>query len=231
MSDIKKFVINLKRRPDRLELFKKRCPFNDVNVIEGFDGKNIKDETSAIEQDIATRFTGLNPGEIGCFLSHLRVFNKIRKENIPYALIFEDDALFCNNFLELYSKIIQELPSDTDILYIGGRFDPQFMMVNCIRVTDTIVKHRIENNIISGTHYDIDRTTHAYIVSNAFVTRFTGEFYKTLSHSQPIDNYLLAFSKCQGFSIYNSYPLLCHSPIISDSDIRIHCVYNLSVLK
>ena len=99
MDNIKKFVINLKRRPDRLELFKKMCPFDNVTVIEGFDGKNMKDETSAIEKEMASRFVGLDPGEIGCYLSHLRVFNAIRKENLPYALIFEDDAIFCDNFL------------------------------------------------------------------------------------------------------------------------------------
>jgi GR25 family glycosyltransferase involved in LPS biosynthesis len=222
MPDIKKFVINLKRRPDRLELFKKQCPFNDVTVITAFDGKNMKDEASAIEQELVTRFTRLDPGEIGCFLSHLRVFNEIRRENLPYAVIFEDDAIFCDNFLEKYSKLMEELPSDTDILYIGGRFESGFKMRDYKRVSDNIVKHRIENNTILGLSSETDRTTHAYIVSNAFVTRFTGEFYKTLSHCQPIDSYLLAFSKLQRFTIYNSYPLLCHSPIISDSDIRIH---------
>jgi glycosyl transferase family 25 len=222
MSDIKKFVINLKRRPDRLELFKNHCPFNDITIITAIDGNNMKDETSAIEQEMTTRFSGLNSGEIGCFLSHLRIFNRMRRENIPYALIFEDDAIFCDNFLEKYSKILQHLPSDTGILYLGGRFEPDFMMSDHIRVTDNIVKHHIEDNVILGISSDIDRTTHAYIVSNAFVTRFTGEFYKALDHSQPIDTYLVEFSRLQGFTIYNSYPLLCHSPIISDSDIRIH---------
>ena len=222
MDNIKKFVINLKRRPDRLEAFQKNCPFDDVTVITAFDGKNIKDETSAIEQEMATRFTGLNHGEIGCFLSHLRVFNEIRRENLPYAFIFEDDAIFCNNFLEKYSKVMEELPSDTDILYIGGRFESQFKMRDFTMVSDNIVKHHIENNRLLGKSCDIDRTTHAYIVSNAFATRFTEEFYKTMRHCQAIDSYLLAFSKVQGFTIYNSYPLLCHSPMRSDSDIRIH---------
>jgi GR25 family glycosyltransferase involved in LPS biosynthesis len=229
MPDIKKFVINLKRRPDRLELFKKQCPFDDVTVIDAFDGKNMKGETSAIELDMASRFNGLDPGEIGCFLSHLRIFNRMRKENLPYALIFEDDAIFCDNFLDEYSKLIQDLPSDTDILYLGGRFEPRYKMREYIRVSENIVKHRIENNRILGLTCDTDRTTHAYIVSNAFVTRFTGEFYKAMHHFQPIDSYLLRFSKENEFTIYNSYPLLCHSPMISDSDIRVH--NSLSILK
>ena len=231
MPDIKKFVINLKRRPDRLELFNKQCPFNDVTVIEAFDGKNMKDEQSAIEKEVVTRFSRLDPGEIGCFISHLRIFNRIRRENLPYALIFEDDAIFCDNFLEKYSKILEELPSDTDILYLGGRFEPGFMMRDYTRISDNIVKHRIENNKILGVSSETDRTTHAYIVSNTFATKFTGEFYKTLQHSKPIDSYLQTICITNGITIYNSYPLLCHSPMISDSDIRIHNRYNLSLLK
>jgi GR25 family glycosyltransferase involved in LPS biosynthesis len=231
MPDIKKFVINLKRRPDRLELFKRRCPFNDVTIINAFDGKNMRDETCAIEKDMASRFTGLDPGEIGCFLSHLRIFNIMRRENISYALIFEDDAIFCDNFLNIYSKVIDELPSDTDILYIGGRFEPGFKMRDSTKVSDTIVKHRIENNRILGLPDHTDRTTHAYIVSNAFVNKFTEQFYTTMRHTQPIDSYLLGFCNTNKFTIYNSYPLLCHSPMISDSDIRIHIGYKLSALK
>ena len=222
MDNIKKFVINLKRRPDRLELFKKNCPFNDVTVIEAFDGKNINDEASAIEKDMVYRFTGLDPGEIGCFISHLRIFNIMRRENIPYTLIFEDDAIFCDNFLDLYSKIMKEFPSDTHILYIGGRFEPQFKMRDSTNVSDTIVKHRIINNRIVGLPFHTDRTTHAYIVSNTFANKFIEEFYKNLQHTKAIDTSLLAFCIKHVFTIYNSYPLLCHSPMVSDSDIRIH---------
>ena len=52
IDNFNKFVINLKRRPDRLELFKKRSPFHDVTVIEGFDGKNMKNEAAAIRMSI-----------------------------------------------------------------------------------------------------------------------------------------------------------------------------------
>jgi len=33
MDKIHKFVINLKRRPDRLETFQKNCPFDDVEIV------------------------------------------------------------------------------------------------------------------------------------------------------------------------------------------------------
>ena len=37
MFKIPKYVVNLKRRPDRLKHFKLVCPYKDVNIIEAFD--------------------------------------------------------------------------------------------------------------------------------------------------------------------------------------------------
>lgn len=36
---------------------------------------------------------GLTPGEIGCALSHLAIYKKIRDENIKIAFVLEDDAV------------------------------------------------------------------------------------------------------------------------------------------
>ncbi|TMP32425.1 glycosyl transferase family 25 [Pseudoalteromonas rubra] len=33
----------------------------------------------------------LTPGEIGCYISHYRIYEKVVNENIPYALVLEDD--------------------------------------------------------------------------------------------------------------------------------------------
>ena len=37
-------------------------------------------------------------GNIGCYLSRLNLWKKINDENIDYALIIEDDIVFCKNF-------------------------------------------------------------------------------------------------------------------------------------
>ena len=83
------FVINLKRRPDRLESFRKDCPLQNVQVVEAFDASKEDHEL------IHSRFNKLQfPGEKGCWLSHLLLWEKIVKEGLPHALIFEDDAKF-----------------------------------------------------------------------------------------------------------------------------------------
>ena len=45
MDKISKFVINLKKRPDRLKLFSDSFPLTDFQIVYGFNGKDHKDES------------------------------------------------------------------------------------------------------------------------------------------------------------------------------------------
>ena len=211
--EIKNFVINLKRRPDRLENFKAKCPL-DFTVVPAFDGKNYQDESEA-EKSLMKKFINLMPGEIGCFISHIRIFQKIVDEAIPLAFIMEDDAIFCEDFSNEYAKIIHEIPENADILYIGGRFDPGFQMRTGQQVSERIVKHLNLNN-----RSDADRTTHAYIVSQR-LAKFILDIFN-ISNIIPIsvDDWILKVSILSNIQVYNAFPLLCYSPRVGDSDIR-----------
>jgi GR25 family glycosyltransferase involved in LPS biosynthesis len=91
------FVINLDRRPDRLEriseeLAKLGLQFTRVQAVDGSQ----LDPGSAIRPVIARLYNGLkNPakGAVGCFLSHAKVWNHIVSEGIPQALVLEDDSV------------------------------------------------------------------------------------------------------------------------------------------
>ena len=220
-ANIPKYVINLKRREDRLENFKKHCPFNDVEVVYGFDAKNIANECT-YEQGIYNSFKSLMPGERGVFISHLRIYKDIIDKNIPYALIMEDDAVFCNDFIMKYEQVMKDAPSDMNILFVGGRFQENFQMKpeNSIHVSDCIIQHKIINCQWTGGA-DLDRTLHAYVISHLGAKLLVRalDFYNTVD-LKPIDMWLLQVFAEHGIKIYNAKPLLCYSPRISDSDIR-----------
>ena len=91
-----KIVINLKRRPDRLIKFIENCPFKNVNTLYAFDGSNLLNEQDNFK---ANQFENINKGEIGCFISHIRCYEYMIKNNIDYMLIFEDDCIFCDDFI------------------------------------------------------------------------------------------------------------------------------------
>jgi GR25 family glycosyltransferase involved in LPS biosynthesis len=106
IENYKKFVINLKRREDRLQ--KLSLPFN-YEVFEATDGKQKYPE-------IPRKLKGV----YGCYDSHLRLIQKIKDENIKNSIIFEDDVELSKDFIYRFNKSINELPNDWDILYLGG---------------------------------------------------------------------------------------------------------------
>ena len=52
----------------------------------------------------------LNPGQRACSLSHWRLWEHLKEQGQPYALILEDDILFA----EGWKETLQELPEDLE---------------------------------------------------------------------------------------------------------------------
>ena len=147
--ELHKIVINLEKRPDRLKLFKNKCPFNDVTIMYGFDGSKLELE---LDKHKANQLTNITKGEIGCFISHIRCYEYMIKNNIDNMLIFEDDCIFCDNFIEKLNNIYNEYKNnnlnDTNIFYIGGRFTPNYSsnINNCLQISNKIIQHKLYDN-------------------------------------------------------------------------------------
>jgi GR25 family glycosyltransferase involved in LPS biosynthesis len=63
-----------------------------------------------------------NAGTIGCYLSHRDLLEKISKDESNKAigtLIFEDDALITENFLEIFKNALKDIPEDWDMCFLG----------------------------------------------------------------------------------------------------------------
>lgn len=105
MKEIKSYVINLKRRTDRLKEI--NLPFQ-YEVFEGTDGKE--------------KFSdhGKMSGHIGCWDSHRRLFTQAKDLDLDMVLVLEDDIEVCDDFNNKLTKAMEELPEDWDLLYLGG---------------------------------------------------------------------------------------------------------------
>jgi len=219
---IEHFVVNLKRRPDRLSNFLNTCPIEEkINVIYGFDGKNI-DEENIDEVKLMSKFPTFSPGEIGCFLSHLRIWRMIVKDNIKHSLIFEDDAIFSDDFLSKFNLVLGDLKDDMDILYIGGRFEPNFIMNSnyYLNISDNVIQHKNDDFDLNVNGYIFCRTTHSYIISYNLAKILIDIFDNESTANIALDHWIILNVFKNNIKIYDSLPLLCHSPFISDSDIR-----------
>ena len=93
------FVISLARSPERRAAISSHLNAVGVayKIVDAVDG-------NTLEPDYVRRLTGGRPihiGAVGCYLSHLRVYQQMVDENVPVALILEDDAVLNPSVTEL----------------------------------------------------------------------------------------------------------------------------------
>ena len=159
-SNIPIYVISLKKSEDRR---KKIQDMLNGQVIYSFydavDGKELSQKDIELSNKIFKKDC-LNPGQRGCFLSHLNLYEKIKKEKIPNTLILEDDASIDNFY---YLKNLDTfLIDDYDIIFLGHCAEEEG---DFIKETFTIRKS------ISP------RCTHAYLISEKGANKLLNYFY------------------------------------------------------
>ena len=61
-----------------------------------------------IKVEKAMLLRSLTAGEVGCFLSHMKIYNHMINENNPFAVILEDDAQLVPGFGELILRLAKQ---------------------------------------------------------------------------------------------------------------------------
>ena len=103
-SSILTLVLNLKHRADRRNAIQERLTrMGLVPVfIEAVNGW--APELSDTVQPIVSR-TGLNPGEVGCYLSHIKAWQYVQASGHDDALVLEDDSLLDPTLPEILTAL------------------------------------------------------------------------------------------------------------------------------
>ena len=126
---MKIFVINLERDMDRRlsiqsQLNKFEIPFE---FEKGVLGSAIPKEELAVIYDKKKTFRNLcrelTKAEIGCAISHINVYKRIVEENIPYALILEDDIIIPKQLSMILKKIEPQIDPRKPDLFLLSRAD------------------------------------------------------------------------------------------------------------
>ena len=89
-------------------------------------------------------------------------------------------------------------------------------MSNGIKVSNNIAKHNFTEK---QDGWDLDRTTHGYILSNHGAKILVDMFEKS-DYVNAVDTFLMHTFRDLNIPIYNTNPHICYSPANSDSDIR-----------
>lgn len=166
------FLINMKKDKIRLNNFtriSKELNF-EFEIQEGIKYKDVPKEK--LEKYILYDST-LSKNEIGCFMSHITIWEKLLKSDHNKYLIFEDDVETYIN--EEKFKDILNYQGKYDIFYLGK------CLCNCSKL------EQIDKNIFTGK---APVCLHSYIITKEFVKKCMEKFptYKTIDgYIQDID--------------------------------------------
>jgi len=202
LANLEALLINLDRRPDRLEECSQRmrthCPWLPYRRFRASDGKiddiplaevtnswhtgrnTVYQKIRSIRKgwdDLHTyhiRELVLSAGERGCASSHIRAWRQClenSKQGMEEPIIvFEDDALLMDNFTEVLTRVMAELPKDADVLYLGYSQAADW-------------RREVTADIVEAEYV---WTTVAYIVWPSGARKFLSR----LPVNQPVDNWM-----------------------------------------
>lgn len=116
------FCVTLKETPLRTKAFLQGAEKAGVNaeVFYGIYGSRIR-LTPRLPNDLECPGQNifLTDGAVGCYLSHLILWNVLQHFPENEFLVVEDDAIFADNFLEKFEYIYGRLPANWDMVYLG----------------------------------------------------------------------------------------------------------------
>lgn len=238
------YVINLDRKTDRWEsinnIINSTC-LKDNNFIrfsafDGFDYEaslikyNLKDHP--IIMNLKSNNIKVPAGVLGCLLSHVILLQKVIDDpeikDSDYVGIYEDDFIIAgsiNKFNENYNKFkninLNEL--HINLLYLGGRFEPNFMYLNDEFFIDTEHENIFLRRSMDKNNKYYDRTTTSYIVKKSSCKKIINLICNNLLNQKINEikaiDYILPRLADQ-IKIFDYFPHFFYSPVDAPSDIQ-----------
>ncbi|KKK79467.1 hypothetical protein LCGC14_2833220 [marine sediment metagenome] len=136
-------------------------------------------------------------GEFGVNLSQIKAIVHAISDGAKHPLFLEDDVIFHKNAHELLETSLKDLPSDWDILYLGGHptgpiFDPQ-----ATKFSDTLAK--------VGKFSFAD----SYTFNDGRLIQFFDGWCNEITRQNAMYDFILG-QYAKRSNAYCTYPLLCN---------------------
>ncbi len=171
---MKIFVISLQKRSDRREFFIKTNKNINYQIIDAVDGSKISNSWLASNGfDVNKKWldpierTRLFHGEVGCFISHWKLWEECSKSDEPF-IILEDDAIITDNFS--IDELYKQLEKGYNFIYLGWKemaqsrpIDDKFVVPNypywtvgyvlTPQAAATLLDDKAKQNIIPADEY------------------------------------------------------------------------------
>lgn len=166
------FVINLptdsaRRAAISRQLKSLQIPFS---IFSAVNGKQLSEQELARDYDRARAIKeshDLTLGEIGCALSHIGVYRQMVEQNIPHALILEDDAKLGEVLPEVLRRLQEEYRSEK----------PMVVLLNYIEKYKKIRAKKLGDRHQLVDTYGGIPNAHGYFITLAAAKRLVDELY------------------------------------------------------
>jgi GR25 family glycosyltransferase involved in LPS biosynthesis len=168
------YVISLERARERRDYINKKMtkPFQYFDAV---DGSNINPIDIILKETYLFKDTYLNNGQIGCYLSHIKILQQISSPSI----IFEDDVVFKYDLQKILSIIKKINFTNYDIIFMG----------HCAESKGDIQQEIKQEEKYFNLHTSVyPRCMHAYIITKEGATKILNFLMKSENHiNLPID--------------------------------------------
>lgn len=124
------YVINLEHAKDRWQHMRGNLEARDIpyHRVEGVYGKALPQPIDGYDERRYHILNGkvTNPGEVGCYFSHINVLKEFLKTDLPYALVLEDDVTLPETITDLLDEAI-EYADDWDLLRLTSSREGEYL--------------------------------------------------------------------------------------------------------
>lgn len=125
--NIKTWIVNLDRRPDR---WRKFCGQKEVKCLRHERFSAVDGEKLIPNGQLQRIFEGndynMRQGMVGCALSHIKLCIDLINSSYNAFCVLEDDLDFVPHFREKFLHLYNNLPADWDLCYLGHHLWKKF---------------------------------------------------------------------------------------------------------
>ena len=183
---VRSFMIHLSRATERKTLINSLKTYigEQLEIVEAVDGTTLP--TDFPMNCPYLKGSKRSHGDVGCTLSHVKIFEKMINENIEYSLIYEDDCIF-NEKERINNFSLESLPKNFDCLLLGSLYYQE--------------SKSHSNNFITTTNF---WGTHALVISLECAKKLLSFYHSELKKGvvHPADGHYSNASKEHSFVIF-----------------------------
>lgn len=201
-------VISLPFRTDRRECIRQQMARLGLRYtfFDAIHGQSV--EVNGLNESMFAPVTKryLSKGSIGCALSHIAVWREVVARGWHLCVIFEDDVILADSFVEDAHQYLPEVPPDFDIVYLGSG-----------KTAATNIRKFISRHVF--VPFYPREGLYGYVVSAKGAERLLANLFPIRVANGGIDTLVGKLVRQGKLRAYHLLPVLCQADLVSPSNV------------